>query len=117
MPTKHSTEVRITTLCIVTLFVTLTLSPTVFAHGDQLHVMGTVTQIDATSITVKTTTGEITTVMIVAETKFVKGASTVTQQDVKVGDRVVIHAKPEGNMLHAAEVRIGTSAKSTHQTN
>ena len=54
--------------------------------------------------------------MIAADTKFEKGASAITQQDIKVGDRVVIHAKPQGNTLHATEVRIGGSAKPVPET-
>jgi ribosomal protein L2 len=69
--------------------------------------MGTVIKIDTGSITVKTPSGETTTVMIATSTKFVKGTSSVTQQDLKVGDRVVIRAKPMGDMLHATEVKIG----------
>jgi len=86
----------------ILLFATL-----VFAHGNEQHVMGTVIKIDTGSITVKTPSGETTTVMIATSTKFVKGTSSVTQQDLKVGDRVVIHAKPMGDMLHATEVKIG----------
>ncbi len=116
MNTKYPNEVRIVTVCIIAAIAMLALSKNVFAHGDQQHVMGTVTQIDATSITVKTTTGEVKTVMIAADTKFEKGASAITQQDIKVGDRVVIHAKPQGNTLHATEVRIGGSAKPVPET-
>jgi hypothetical protein len=36
--------------------------------------------------------------------------------DLKVGDRVVIHAKAMGDMLHATEVKIGEVSKETaHQ--
>jgi len=94
----------------------LILSTIVFAHGDLLHVMGTVTKVDEGSITVKTTTGEEKVVMIVATTKFLKGTAAATLQDLKVGDRVVIHAKPEGDMLHATEVKIGV-AKDSMQHN
>ena len=85
-------------------------STIVSAHGDQQHVMGTVTKIDAGSISVKTTTGEVKVVMILPTTKFLKGAVAGTAQDVKVGDRVVIHAKPEGKMLHATEVKVGAAS-------
>jgi hypothetical protein len=87
----------------------LILSTFVLAHGDLLHVMGTVTKVDAGSITVKTTT-----VMVLPTTKFLRGSAAVTAQDVKVGDRVVIHAKPEGEMLHATEVKIGEAKDSIH---
>jgi hypothetical protein len=101
-----TTKIRIVTVCTVLIFSTL-----VFAHGNEQHVMGTVVNIEAGSISVKTTAGDVKTVMVIAETKFVKGSSPVTQQDLKVGDRVVIHAKPEGSMLHATEVKIGPDVK------
>jgi hypothetical protein len=92
---------------ILTAFAVLIFSTLVFAHGNEQHVIGTVAKIEPGSITVKTIEGDAKTVMIVADTKFVKGSSPATQQDVKVGDRVVVHARPEGGMLYATEVKIG----------
>ena len=45
-----------------------------------------------------------------------KGEAAATQKDLKVGDRVVIHAMPMGEMLHATEVKIGDAppTKSQH---
>ena len=88
--------------------VLLFLSTLVFAHGNEKHVMGTVTKVDDSSIVVKTKDGD-KSVMVTSDTKFVKGTESVTQKDVKVGDRVVIHAMPMGEMLHATEVKIGTA--------
>lgn len=99
---------------IATTVLILILSTIVLAHGDQLHVMGTVTKIDAGSITVKTTTGEVKMVMVLPTTKFLRGTAAATAQDVKVGDRVVIHAKPGGEMLHATEVKIGEAKDLIH---
>jgi hypothetical protein len=94
----------------------LILATMVWAHGDQLHVMGTVTKIDSMSINVKTTDGTVKTVMVMPETKFVKNGSTTKLGDLKVGDRVVIHAIAMGDMLHATEIKIGESSKeTTHQ--
>lgn len=104
---------KVSCLTIFTIFIFSTFA---FAHGNEQHVLGTVAKIDGSSIIVKTTTGELKTVMIVTDTKFVKGASPAAQQDLKVGDRVVVHAKPEGGMLHATEVKIGDAMKGpSHQ--
>jgi hypothetical protein len=74
--------------CSLILISLIVMLPTiVLAHGDQQHVMGTVTKVEAGSISVKTTTGEVKEVMILPTTKFLKGTAAVTQQDVKVGDR------------------------------
>ena len=88
----------------------ITFSSLALAHGNEQHVMGTVAKIDGTTITVKTTDGAIKTVMVIDSTKFVKNGAAASQSDLKVGDRVVIHAKPVGEMLHATEVRIGQAA-------
>jgi Cu/Ag efflux protein CusF len=92
------------TLAVYTVLILATM---VWAHGDQQHVMGTVIKIDAMSIVVKTTDGSIKTVMVTPATKFVRNGSTTKLEDLKVGDRVVIHAKAMGDMLHATEVKIG----------
>jgi Domain of unknown function (DUF5666) len=99
---------------IATAALILILSTIVLAHGGLEHVMGIVTKIDPGSITVKATTGEVKTVMVLPTTKFVRGSAAATAQDVKVGDRVVIHAKPEGEMLNAVEVKIGEAKDSSH---
>jgi len=99
----------VSALCVL-----LFLSALVFAHGNEKHVMGTVTKVEDGSIIVKTKEGD-KAVMVMPTTKFVKGTATVMQKDVKVGDRVVIHAMPMGDMLHATEVKIGTALAAQHQ--
>ncbi len=97
-------------------FAMFMLSTNVFAHGDQQHVMGTVTEIDANSISIKTVDGVVKVVAILPATRFVRGNSPAAQQELKIGDRVVIHAKPEGGALNATEVKIGISTKAATGT-
>ena len=78
-----------------------------FAHGTYTHVMGTVTKITDTEITVETMDKQVTVVKIASGTSFLKGGAAATVKDLKVGDRVVIHAKPIGTDLVAHEVRFG----------
>ena len=78
-----------------------------WSHGDEQHVLGTVTKIEAGSINVSTAAGATTVVNIVATTKFVRAGSPATFKDLKVGDRVAIHAKPRAEALEATEVKIG----------
>ena|SRR5437879_43328 len=85
------------------------LAPLLLAHGNEKHVLGTVTKITDTEITVETATKETVTVKIVAETKFVKSGVEAAVKDLKVGDRVVIHAKQVGDTLEAHEVRFGST--------
>ena len=84
---------------------------TVRAHGDEIHVMGTISKIDGTTITVTGSDGTSKSVVLDPETKFIKKSSPAKREDLKVGDRVVIHAKEVSNALHATEVKIGDTPK------
>jgi hypothetical protein len=77
------------------------------AHGSYTHVMGTVTKITETEVTVETTDKQVTVVKVASTTSFLKGGAAASLKDLKVGDRVVIHAKPIGKDLVAHEVRFG----------
>lgn len=92
----------------VTVFaLALALSAIAFAHGNEKHVMGTVTSISDNSITVETTSKKTVTVSLSASTKFQKSGSPATLKDLKVGDKVVIHATGSEDKLVATEVRFG----------
>lgn len=80
-----------------------------FAHAGLQHVMGTVKSISATSITVETagTTSKEVTVALLPTTTFQKDGANTTAKELKVGDRVVIHARAEGDGLNAVTVAFG----------
>jgi hypothetical protein len=65
------------------------------AHGGEEHVMGTVSKVAANSITVQTGAKTFVTVAVVAATTFTdtKVMAAAKIADLKIGDRVVIHAK------------------------
>lgn len=83
------------------------------AHGGDQHVMGTVTKVTDTAITVELAgkqadaSKKSVTVSVVASTKFEKDGADASLKDVKVGDRVVIHAGKKGDQLEAHTVKIG----------
>ena len=77
------------------------------AHGKEKHVMGTVTSISDTSITVETKDKKSVAVDVSDKTKFEKSGSLATLKDLKVGDKVVIHADVSGDKLVANEVHFG----------
>lgn len=83
------------------------MSLTTLAHGTDKHVLGTVTKISDSEITVQAQDGSLQVVKIAPDTSFVKSGASATLKDLKVGDRVVIHAKPVGSDLIAHEVRFG----------
>lgn len=85
----------------------LALSVMVFAHGKEKHVMGTVTSVSDNSITVETKAKQSVTVEVNDKTKFEKSGAAATMKDLRVGDKVVIHAEPSGDKLIAHEVHFG----------
>jgi hypothetical protein len=82
---------------------------TALAHGNEKHVLGKVTKVSESEITVQTTTGDLQTVKVRPATKIVKSGAAATIQDLKIGDKVAIHAKPVDGSLEATEVRFGAT--------
>jgi len=84
-----------------------------FAHGDKVHVLGTLEKITADSVTVKTKEGKSVEVRLVPATAYVlktlKEEKPARHSDLAVGDLVVIHATPKTaesvTTLEAAEVK------------
>src|SRR5437879_3658740 len=92
-------------LAVVTLLFALSLMA--LAHGNEKHVMGKVTGISDSSITVETTAKKSLTVEVSDKTKFEKSCAAATLKDLKVGDKVVIHVGVSGGKLVANEVHFG----------
>lgn len=80
---------------------------TALAHNGMEHVIGTVAAVTQTNITVKATDSKTQVVQLTPGTKYLKGTHAVSLKDIKVGDRVVIHATKDGVRLVAAEVKAG----------
>ena len=83
------------------------------AHGGMIHVMGTVTGITDNSVTVETTDKKSVEVQFVDTTTFLNGSKPANRTDVKVGDRVVIHAVKVKDSLQAHEVHFSQAAPGT----
>ncbi len=87
---------------------------TAFAHGNKVHVSGTVEKISADSVVVKTADGKSVEVKIAASTVFLSRVNNedkpATAGDLAAGDRVVIHATPKDNTLEADEIKFSVPA-------
>jgi hypothetical protein len=95
--------------------VSLALLPTIaIAHGGEEHVTGTVTKISDTSVTVKTMAGKTVEVAYDPKTTFARAKQPIQKTDIKVGDRIVIHAMEMNEKLVAHTVEIGTATASKH---
>jgi hypothetical protein len=94
----------------------LTLLPAIVsAHGGEEHVIGTVTKVSDTSVTVKTTAGKIVEVGFDAKTTYARAKMPTQKTNVKVGDRIVIHAVEVNEKLvaHTVELGAATTASKT----
>jgi len=93
----------------------LALPTIVSAHGGEEHVVGTVTKVSDASVTVKTAAGKIVEVGFDAKTTYARAKTPIQKTDVKVGDRIVIHAVEVNEKLVAHTVELGgaiTASKS-----
>jgi hypothetical protein len=81
------------------------------AHNGMEHITGTVAKISDTSITVNTTAGKMVEVAFDAKTTFTKASQPFAKADVKVGERVVVHAAGEPGKYVAQIVQLGAATK------
>jgi len=93
------------------LILTLAIAPgMLFAHGGLEHVRGTVAKISDQSVTVTTMAGKTVEVLLDAQTTYSRAEKPIQKADLKVGDRVVIHAAEKGTTLTAHTVEVGAAA-------
>ena len=111
MNTTTKLKIQVALLAIVS----LALLPTIAtAHGGEEHVTGTVSKISDTSVTVKTTAGKTVEVGFDAKmTTYERAKQPIQKTDIKVGDKIVIHAMEVNEKLvaHSVEIGAATAAK------
>lgn len=96
------------------LVMTMAAAVLAFAHGEAEHVLGTVTKITDTAITVQTTGNKTRTIATNAKTMIMKGAQHLSMKDVKVGDRVVVDVDKEESF--AEMIKLGSAPAKTAPT-
>jgi hypothetical protein len=94
----------------------LAIAPAMFAHGGMEHVQGKIAKVSDAAITVTTTAGKSQEVLVDAKTTYSKATKPIQKSDLKVGDRVVIHAEEVNEKLTARTVEVGTAAAKTTTT-
>lgn len=86
------------------------LAAAALAHGGAEHVMGLAKAVSADSITVENTKKQSITILLTPKTEIKKSGAAAKITDLKVGDRVVVHAeKNKADKLEAEEVSFGPS--------
>src|ERR1700688_3746431 len=118
METNHMNTPNMNTITrrvlLIALALTLALKmtpPIALAHGGLEHVRGTVAKVSDESVTVTTTAGKTVEVLLDAQTTYARADQPLQKSDLKVGDRVVIHAAEKGTTLTAHTVEVGVLAK------
>jgi hypothetical protein len=88
-----------------------------YAHGDKVHVRGTVTNVTPTSIAVKGTDGKVVEVKLVKSTIYTLRSNDADQPakagDLVAGDIVVVHATQGDSGLEADEIKFSVPAKTS----
>ena len=114
MNTKSINTTKLRTQVAILAILALALLPTIAtAHGGEEHVTGTVTKISDTAVTVKTTAGKTVEIGFDAKTTYARAKQPIQKTDIKVGDRIVIHAMEMNEKLiaHTVEIGAATAAK------
>ena len=108
MHSTNTTKLRIhvAILAVVSFALLTTIAA---AHGGDEHVTGTVTNVSDAAVTVKTTAGKTVEVGFDAKTTYQRAKQPIQKSDIKVGDRIVIHATEVKEKLVAHTVEIGTA--------
>jgi hypothetical protein len=103
---------RFKRLAAIFAIVSLVLLPTMAsAHGGEEHVTGTVAKISESSVTVKTTAGKTIEVGFDAKkTTYERAKMPIQKTDIKVGDKIVIHATEVNEKLVAHTVEVGAAS-------
>jgi uncharacterized protein DUF5666 len=100
-------------LASLALLLALVMGPA-FAHGNKVHVRGTVEKISADSLVVKTVDGKSVEVKFGASTVFLSRTNNADKPakagDLAAGDFVVIHATSKDNTLEAEEIKFSVPA-------
>ena len=77
------------------------------AHEAGLHARGTIREIGPDHVVLAMTDGKEQTYALGQDTKFVRGEAPARREEVRAGERAVIHARRDGEKLHATEIRLG----------
>ena len=99
--------------CLIVMVALALLSSVTSAHGPGQHVLGTVTAIDQKHLEIKTSKGTTVEVQINKQTRFKEKGNPKGTNVPAVGDRVVVEATKDNNVLIATEVHFSAAKNVT----
>lgn len=91
---------------LATAAVALLVVPPAKAHEGGVDAKGTVKVVTAERITIETAQGE-KSFALTPGTSFARGGSPARREDLRAGERVVVHAREQNGRLEAILVRAG----------
>jgi len=95
-------------LTLTLLVVVLSFPLIVGAHGNDAHILGTVTEAAQDRITIKTLKGKLVTLVITADTTFQHNGITTKDARPQVGSRLIAEAEKDGDKLVAKEIKFSS---------
>jgi hypothetical protein len=90
-------------ISILLLAAVIAVSTSALAHGGHAHIKGIVDSVGEKQLTVTTTDGKTVAVPLTAQTKYFSGEAACDLNQVRKGQRVVVHLGGDGA---AAEVHL-----------
>jgi hypothetical protein len=82
-----------------------------FAHEGHDHkLLGVLTKVGAQQIEVRDKDGKLSTILVKAETRIVRGTTKLTLADLKVDQRVVVNIGAAKEPLTAKDIQVGLAA-------
>lgn len=92
-------------LKLTTCFLALAAAGALYAHEGMDHVIGFARAVTPTTITVETAKHEMVTVVLRPNTEVMKSQVKAHMEDLRIGDRVLVHAeKNKAGKLEAEEL-------------
>ncbi len=96
------------------MFVVVLCNGVVFAHGNEAHIVGTVTAVDAYHVVVKTRQGKTSSIRVNTETRYRNyhpGPTAATRADLKVGARVRVDTTGAGDTLTDSAILFASASE------
>lgn len=75
-------------------------------HEGGLDARGTIKAIGADEVVLSTARGTDQAYALGPDTRFRRGTAPARREDVRAGERAVVHARRDGEKLHATEIRL-----------
>ena len=81
-------------------------APPALGHEGGVDARGTIREIGPEKVVLRTAQGQDRTFTLAPDTRFRRGTASVRREEVRAGERAVVHGRRVGEKLQATEVRL-----------